>query len=70
MDSFIQKLSILEKMFYEARPFLYALIATYALSHHENTTFFYSGLILAFCSVIVAGLRVHHRSVALARIKD
>lgn len=67
MDSFIQKLSILEKMFYESRPFLYALIAVYALANHENVTFFYSGVILAFCSIIVAGLRVHHRSLAVVR---
>lgn len=61
-NSIMKKLSILEKMFYESKPFLYALIATYALAHHENRTLLVSGVVLAVCSVIVAGLRIQHRS--------
>ena len=62
MHSITKKLSILEKMFYESKPFLYALIATYALAHPDNHTLFVSGAVLAVCSVIVVGLRVQHRS--------
>lgn len=71
MESFFKKvnlkLEILEKMFYESKPFLYAMVATYALAHSENSTLLVSGLVLAFCSVAVVSLRVHHRSLALVR---
>lgn len=59
---------ILEQMFYEARPFVYALIGLYALSQYENRTMAISGLTLLFCSAIVFNMRLNYRE-QMARIK-
>lgn len=59
---------IFEKMFYESRPFLYAVIGLYSVAHYENKTLLVSGMTLLFCSVAVFNMRLNYRE-QMARIK-
>lgn len=59
---------IFEKMFYESRPFLYAVVGLYSVAHYENRTLVVSGLVLLFCSMVVFNMRLNYRE-QMARIK-
>lgn len=59
---------IFEKMFYESRPFLYAVVGLYSVAHYENRTLMVSGMTLLFCSVVVFNMRLNYRE-QMARIK-
>ncbi len=59
---------IFEKMFYESRPFLYAVMGLYSVAHYENRTLVVSGLTLLFCSMTVFNMRLNYRE-QMARIK-
>ena len=59
---------IFEKMFYESRPFLYAVIGLYSVAHYDNKTLVVSGLTLLFCSAMVFNMRLSYRE-QMARIK-
>ncbi len=56
---------ILEKMFYEARPFLYAFIGFYAVAHYENKMLLMWGAVLLGCSYVVFDLRITYRMKAM-----
>lgn len=58
----------LEQMFYESRPFIYALIGFYALAHYDSRISLLSGITLLGCSTIVFVLRTDYRD-KLARAK-
>lgn len=60
---------IFEKMFYESRPFLYAVVGLYSVAHYENKTLMVSGLTLLFCSLAVFNMRLNYRE-QMARIKS
>lgn len=51
-----------EKMFYEARPFLYGSIAMYSLANNDNRLMLICGLVLAFCSASVFYMRLNYRT--------
>lgn len=55
-------MGIIEKMLYEARPFVYGLIGLYALVHIENKTLVTCGIVLLGCSVLVVNMRLNYRN--------
>jgi hypothetical protein len=59
----------IEKLFYEAKPFLYGLLSMYSMTKPDNSLMLYSGLTLAFCSAWVFFLRLNYRSREHARQK-
>ncbi len=61
---------ILEKMFYEARPFLYALIGLYAVIQYQNKILFICGSVLLTCSYVVIDLRLSYRRKATQTSKS
>ena len=55
----------MEKLFYEGRPFLYVLLAVYALTHANGGSILRgSGLVLAAVAVLIVVWRVQHRKVS------
>ena len=59
---------IIEQMFYEARPFIYALIGFFAFFHFDNRTMVVCGFTLLVCSTIVFNMRLNFRE-RMARTK-
>lgn len=58
----------LEKLFYEARPYAYAAIATYSILNYQvSKLMFVSGILLAFCSYSVFMLRHENRKIPVAQ---
>lgn len=53
----------MEKLMYEARPYVYGALSFYALFlSHNSTLMIVSGLALACCCAKVASLRIGHRA--------
>ena len=51
----------LEQMFYDARPYFYALFGVFALMHNDNRISLVCGLTLLFCSGFVFNRRISYR---------
>lgn len=55
----------MEKLFYEGRPFLYVLLAIYALTHPNGGNILRgSGILLLGVAVLIVVWRVQHRRVS------
>jgi hypothetical protein len=59
----------MEEFFYEARPYIYGIIALACFTRYDNAILFISGLILGFCSASVFHLRNNYRHEGLVKVQ-